>query len=345
MSTEGLTLGKIANMVKGTLKGEGNYVVMSISSPENSCPASISPLWEKKLADLASPDAVLLTKNGWIPENGQGIEVEDPRRALVTLLEYFDTEQKNNIPSIHETALISTNAVVGKNATIGSGCVISDYCRIGDGCTLVANVWLGKHVSVGDNTLIEPGVVIYEGTSLGKNCIIHANAVVGCDGFGYMPDPELGLLRIPQIGTAVIEDDVEIGVCSSIDRGTFGETRVSKGTKIDSHVKIGHNCMIGEYCIIVAQSGIAGSTTLGKGVTMAAQSGVANHARIGDGVIAAGRAGITGDIPTGLVVSGFPAIEHKKDLHQLVAIKQLPDLIKKIKNIEKKLDVLESKKR
>ena len=344
MSIEGLTLAKIAKMVKGTLKGEGNYVVISISPPEDPCPGSISPIWEKKLADLASPDAVLLTKNGWIPENGRGVEVEDPRRALVTLLEYFDSEKKNHIPSIHKTALISENAVVGKNVTIGYGCVISDYCSIGDGCTLIANVWLGKNVSIGDNTLIEPGVVIYERSSLGRNCIVHANAVVGCDGFGYMPDPELGLLRIPQIGTAVIEDDVEIGVCSSIDKGTFGETRVSKGTKIDSHVKIGHNCSIGEYCIIVAQSGIAGSTTLGKGVTMAAQSGVANHARIGDGVIAAGRAGITADIPPGLVVSGFPAIDHKKELRQLIAIKQLPDLIKKVKNIEKKLNELESEK-
>ena len=340
MNIEKLTLAKIADMVKGTLKGDGNYVVLSISSPETPCAGSISPLWEKKLSDLASPDAVLLTKNGWIPANGQGVEVEDPKRALVALLEYFDTEQKNFIPSIHETAQISLSAFVGENETIGPGCVISDYCRIGDGCTLIANVWVGKHVSIGDNTLIEPGVVIYDRSSIGENCIIHANAVVGSDGFGYMPDPELGLLRIPQIGTAVIEDDVEIGVCSSIDRGTFGETRISKGTKIDSHVKIGHNCTIGEYCIIVAQSGIAGSTTLGKGVTMAAQSGAANHSRIGDGVIAAGRAGITGDVPPGLVVSGFPAIEHKKDLHQLVAIKQLPDLIKKVKNIEKKLDEL-----
>ena len=345
MSIEELTLAKIADMVKGTLKGDGNYVVVSISSPETPCAGSISPLWEKKLSDLASPDAVLLTKDGWIPENGQGVEVEDPRRALVTLLEYFDTEQKNHIPSIHQTALISQNAVVGKNVTIGPGCVISDYCRVGDGCTLIANVWVGKHVLIDDNTLIEPGVVIYDRSSIGRNCIIHANAVVGSDGFGFMPDPEVGLLRIPQVGTAVIEDDVEIGVCSSIDRGTFGETRVSKGTKIDSHVKIGHNCTIGEYCIIVAQSGIAGSTTLGKGVTMAAQSGVANHARIGDGVIAAGRAGITGDLPPGLVVSGFPAIDHKKDLRQIVAVKQLPDLIKNIKNIEKRLNEMESEKK
>lgn len=344
MSIEALTLAKIANMVNGTLKGDGNYVVVSISSPDAPCPGSLSPLWEKKLVPFASPDAVLLTKNGWIPENGQGIEVEDPRRALVTLLEYFDTKQINQIPSVHETALISSDAVIGKNVTIGPGCVVSENSRIGDGCTLVANVWVGKHVSIGDNSLIEPGVVIYDRSYLGKKCIIHANAVVGCDGFGYMADPELGLLRIPQIGTVVIEDDVEVGVCSSIDRGTFGETRVSKGTKIDSHVKIAHNCMIGEYCIIVAQSGIAGSSTLGKGVTMAAQSGAANHSRIGDGVIAAGRAGITGDVPPGLVVSGFPAIDHKKDLRQLVALKQLPDLIKKVKNIEKKLDELELEK-
>ena len=342
MSIEGLTLANIANMVNGTLKGEGGYVVTSISSPETPCYGSISPLWEKKLVSLASNEAVLLTKYGWIPENGRGVEVEDPRRALVTLLEYFDTEKKNYYSSVHETAVISENAAIGKNVIIGPGCVVSDHCSIGDGCTLAGNVWVGKHVSIGDNTSIEPGVVIYDRSYLGRNCIVHANAVIGSDGFGFMPDPEKGLLRIPQIGIAVIEDDVEIGVCSSIDRATFGETRISRGTKIDSHVKIAHNCTVGEYCIIVAQAGIAGSSTLGNGVTMAAQSGVANHARVGDGVIAAGRAGITEDIPPGSVVSGFPAIDHKKDLRQIAAIRQLPDTIKNIKNIEKRLDGLES---
>lgn len=345
MSMEGLTLANIANMVNGTLKGEGSYVVTSISTPETPCQGSISPLWEKKLAPLASPEAVLLTKNGWIAENGQGVEVEDPRRALVILLEYFDTEKNNYFSSVHETAVISKNADIGKNVMIGPGCVVSDYCRIDDGCTLTGNVWLGKYVSIGDNALIEPGVVIYDRSYVGRNCIIHANAVIGCEGFGFMPDSEKMLIRIPQIGTVSIEDDVEIGVCSSIDRATFGETRISKGTKIDSHVKIAHNCTVGEYCIIVSQSGIAGSSTLGKGVTLAAQSGVANHARVGDGVIAAGRAGITEDTLPGSIVSGFPAIDHKKDLRQMAALRQLPDTIKKVRNIEKRLDELESEKK
>ncbi|MDD4159388.1 MAG: UDP-3-O-(3-hydroxymyristoyl)glucosamine N-acyltransferase [Synergistaceae bacterium] len=342
MSIKELTLAKIADMVKGTLKGEGSYIVTSISAPESPCPGSISPLWEKKLAVNMSCDAVLLTKNGWIPENGQGIEVEDPRRALVTILEYFDTGNKTHLPCIHETAVISESSVIGDNVTIGPGCVVSDQCIIGDDCILEGNVWIGKQVSIGNNSRLEPGGVIYDRSSIGSNCIIHANAVIGCDGFGFMPDSEKVLLRIPQIGTVTIGDDVEIGVCSSIDRATFGETKIGKGTKIDSHVKIAHNCTVGEYCIIVAQAGVAGSSTLGRGVTMAAQSGVANHACIGDGVIAAGRAGITEDILPGSVVSGFPAIDHKKDLRQLAALRQLPDLIKNVKSIEKRLDVLGS---
>lgn len=344
MGIEGLTLASIAEMVGGTIKGEGCRVVTSITSPEEPCPGSISPLWEKKLIPHVDPEAVLLTKKGWIPENGHGVEVEDPRRALVTLLEYFDTEKKNYYSSVHETAVISENAAIGKNVMIGPGCVVSDHCSIGDGCTLAGNVWVGKHVFIGNNTSIEPGVVIYDRSYLGRNCIVHANAVIGCEGFGFMPDSEKGLLRIPQIGTTVIEDDVEIGVCSSIDRATFGETRVSRGTKIDSHVKIAHNCTVGEYCIIVAQTGLAGSSTLGRGVTMAAQSGVSNHARVGDGVIAAGRAGITYDTPSGAVVSGFPAIEHKSDLRQIAAIRQLPDLIKTVKNIQKGLEKTQAEK-
>ncbi|HPX03750.1 MAG TPA: UDP-3-O-(3-hydroxymyristoyl)glucosamine N-acyltransferase [Synergistaceae bacterium] len=344
MNIKGLTLARISEMVGGTLKGDGERIITSITSPEAPCPGSISPLWEKKLVHDVDPEAVLLTKEGWIREGGEGVEVKDPRRALVTLLEYFDNERRAELPGTHETAVISKSAVIGRDVTIGPGCVVSDHCRIGDGCTLVGNVWLGKHVSIGDNTVIEPGVVIYDRSSLGRSCLVHANAVIGCEGFGFMPDAEKGLLRIPQIGTVVIEDGVEIGVCSSIDRGTFGETKISRGTKIDSHVKVAHNCEVGEYCIIVAQTGLAGSSTLGDRVTMAAQSGVGNHAKVGDGVVAAGRSGITNDIPSGMVVSGFPAIDHKEALRQMVALRQLPDLVKNVKRIEKMLDGLKPEK-
>ncbi len=165
---------------------------------------------------------MLLTNEDWINKNGQGVEVEDPRRALVKLLEYFDTDKNYSFTAVHQTAVVSESAVIGKNVTVGPGCVLSDQCRIGDGTSLAGNVWVEKHVSIGDNALIEPGVVIYDRSTLGRNCIVHANAVIGSDGFGFMPDSEKGLLRIPQIGIAVIEDDVEIGVCSSIDRATFG---------------------------------------------------------------------------------------------------------------------------
>jgi len=340
----GLKLEKIAEMLSGgKLKGDPDYIVTSIAAPDKNVYGSICPLWEKKLLPKAGKDAVLLTKPGWIPDGGNGIEVEDPRRALVTLLEYFAPSKRTSKPSIHESAVIAPNAVLGQNITVGPGCVVSSGASIGDNTILTGNIWIGEDVSVGDDCIIEPGAVFYHRVSIGRRCIIHSNAVIGCDGFGFMPDSRTGLLRIPQIGTVIIEDDVEIGVCVSIDRATFGETLVGKGTKIDSHVKIGHNCRIGEYCIIVAQSGIAGSSIIGNGVILAAQSGVSNHAHVGDGVTVAGRGGVASDIEAGQTVSGFPARDHKQELRQHAAERQLPQIIKNIKDIEHRIRNLEPK--
>ena len=341
MSDKGFTLAEIALMTGGNAIGDKNLRVTSIAPPDAPKPGAICPLWEKKAVKTADPNAVLLTKRGWIPENSSGIEADDPRRALVSLLDHFAPPVRPEYPAIHETALISENVSVGVDTDIGPYCVVSERSVIGKNCTLLGHVWIGKDVSIGDNSLIEPGAVIYDRITIGKNCIIHANAVIGCEGFGFITE-EKGLLRIPQIGTVTIGDDVEIGSCSSIDRGTFGATVISNGTKIDSHVKVAHNCTIGEHCIVVAQSGIAGSSKLGDWVTMAAQTGVANHAIVGDGVIAAGRAGITSDTPPGSIVSGFPAIDHKRELQQIAALRQLPELFKTVRELEKKLDRLKT---
>lgn len=339
----GLRLEKIAEMSGGDLKGDPNYIVTSIAPPEKSVYGSICPLWEKNLLPLAGKDAVLLTKRGWIKEGGSGVEVDDPRRALVILLEYFSPVRRDVQPSIHPSAVVSPKAVLGRDVSVGPGCVISPGASIGQNSVLSGNIWVGADVSIGEDCIIEPGAVFYDRVSIGGRCIIHANAVIGCDGFGFMPDNEAGLLRIPQIGTVVIEEDVEIGVCVSIDRATFGETFVGKGTKIDSHVKIGHNCRIGEHCIIVAQSGVAGSSIIGNGVILAAQSGVSNHAHVGDGVTVAGRGGVASDIEAGQIVSGFPARDHKQELRQHAAERQLPQLMKNIKEMENRIRKLESK--
>lgn len=345
MATE-LTIAQIAEMTQGTLRGDPEYKITGISSPEKGAENTISPLWEKKFLSTLAPAAVLLTKKDWIPDGFSGIEVDDPRAALTMLLTFFE----KNSASVkkgrfsHTSAVISDGAAIGKDVYIGAGCIVEDAV-IGDGTVLEANVFVGRGTSIGASCRLEPGVVVYQDVTIGNNCIIHANAVIGCDGFGFAPDREAGLIRIPQIGTVKIGDSVEIGVCSSIDRATFGETVIGRGTKIDSHVKVGHNCTIGEFCIIVSLSGVAGSSKMGSGVTLGAQTGVANHATIGDGVTVAGRGGVTTDIEAGKTVSGFPARDHKEELRERIALRRLPELSERLKELGRRISELEKKER
>ncbi len=335
-----LSLLEISEMTGGVLKGDPNKKVIRISDLSHNSVDTISPLWEKKFVSELKPDMTLLSKPGWIPEDCMGVEVDDPRLALVSLLDFFDNHIKET-PMIHVTAVISPSASIGENVHIGPNCVISDNVVIGANCVLVGNIWIGNGVTVGDATRIEPGAVLHESAVIGRNCIIHSNAVIGSDGFGFIPDKKVGLLRIPQIGKVIIQDSVEIGTCVCVDRATFGETLVSSGTKLDALVKVGHNCQIGKFCIVVSQSGIAGSSTIGDGVVLAAQSGVANHASVGNGVTVAARGGIVNSVPDGATVSGFPAQEHRKELKQMLAIKQLPELLSTIKELKHRVAELE----
>ncbi len=339
-----ITLNEMAALVGGNVVGDGNYKVSCIVRAQDFVSGAIVPLWEKKFVSQVKPETVLLTKNGWIPDGCSGIEVDDPRKALTLLLIYIEKMTKKTKQSgIHPTAFVDPDAKLGKNIYIGPNCVISAGAKIGDNCVLEGSDWIGTDVTVGDNCLLEPGVIFYDGIAVGNRCIFHANAIIGCDGFGFMPDPKVGILRIPQIGTVVIKDDAEIGCNTCIDKATFGETRIGRGTKIDALVKVGHNAVIGDFTIVVAQSGIAGSSTIGSGVTMAAQSGIANHATIGDGCTVAGRAGVAADIPAGSVVSGFPAREHRHDMRIQATVARLPEIAKEVRELSKAVRKLEEK--
>lgn len=329
-------------MTGGILRGDPELTIDAVTSIDKYLVESISPLWESKFLPFVTPGMVLLTKPGWIPEGVSGIEVEDPRRALIFLLEYFDSSLIKK-SFIAESASISENSTIGEEVYIGPNSVISEESVLGDGSVLLGNVWIGKHVIVGKNTTIEQGVVIHDFVTIGDNCIIHPNAVIGSDGFGFIPDSEKGLLRIPQIGRVVIENDVEIGACSCIDKATFGETLISKGTKIDSLVKVGHNCRIGASCILVSQSGIAGSTVLEEGVTLAAQAGIGNHATIGARTIIGAKAGVIKDVPKDKIYSGFPAQEHREELRQQAALRNLSKLTKEFKELKEKIERLVKK--
>ncbi len=339
-----ITLSEIAVLVGGNVIGNGEYRVSDIVRAQDFRDGTIVPLWEKKFASKIKEASVLLTKKGWIPVGCSGVEVEDPRRALTMLLIYIENmSKKAKQPGIHPTAFVDSNARLGKNVYIGPNCVVSSGAMIGDNCVLEGSDWIGENVTVGDNCLLEPGVIFYEGITVGNRCIFHANAIIGCDGFGFMPDSKGGIMRIPQCGTVVINDDVEIGCETCIDKATFGETIIGCGTKIDALVKVGHNAVIGDFTIVVAQSGIAGSSTIGSGVTMAAQSGIANHATIGDGCTVAGRAGVASDIPAGSVVSGFPARDHKLDMRIQATVARLPEFAKEVRSLSKAVKKLEEK--
>lgn len=337
-----ITLAQIAELTGGSVIGDPEIKISSISDPRRPKEGAISPLWEKKLEKFAVGCPVLFTKKGWVKEGQSGVELDEPRAGLIALLKFFD-EAPERERTVSERALVDKDATLGENVAVGAGSVIKAGASIGDGTVIMENVFIDCGVTIGKNCVIEPGAVVFHHSVLGDGCVLHANAVVGCDGFGFLPDAKAGMVKIPQIGIARLDDGVEIGAFSSVDRATFGETYIGKCTKIDSHVKIGHNCQIGAYTIIVAQSGIAGSSYIGNRVIMAAQSGTANHASVGDGCTVGGRGGVTADVPAGSIVSGFPAQDHRKELRLQAAVRQLPEMASSVKELGKRMAALEKR--
>lgn len=337
-----ITVKEIASLTGGQFKGDGDRIVLSVCDPSRYVKDGIAPLWEKKFTGLINSDMTVFTQTGWLPEGVTGVETAEPRTAIVPLLAFFD-DAPAVTPGISPKASVAPSAALGQNIYIGAGAVIKENVRIGDNTIVMENAVVDAEAVIGRDAVIEPGVVIYHHSQIGDKCVIHSNAVIGCDGFGFLPDPKGGMLKIPQTGIVRLDEGVEIGACSAVDRATFGETHIGAYTKIDSHVKIGHNCQIGAYTIVVAQSGVAGSSRIGSGVILAAQSGVSNHAVIGDGVTVGGRGGVASDIPSGVIVSGFPAQDHKKELKQQVYIRQLPDMARELRELKKKLEQLQKK--
>ena len=337
-----ITLAQIAELTGGSVVGDPEIKISSISDPRRPKDGAISPLWEKKLEKFAAGCPVLFTKKGWVKEGQSGVELDEPRAGLIALLNFFD-EAPERERTVSDRAIVDKDAALGANVAVGAGSVIKAGASVGDGTVIMENVFIDCGVTIGKNCVIEPGAVIFHHSVLGDGCVIHANAVIGCDGFGFLPDPKAGMVKIPQIGIARLDDGVEIGAFSSVDRATFGETYIGKCTKIDSHVKIGHNCQIGAYTIIVAQSGIAGSSHIGNRVIMAAQSGTANHASVGDGCTVGGRGGVTADVPAGSIVSGFPAQDHRKELRLQAAVRQLPEMASSVKELGRRMTALEKR--
>jgi UDP-3-O-[3-hydroxymyristoyl] glucosamine N-acyltransferase len=239
-------------------------------------------------------------------------------------------------PSIHPSAVIDPSVILGNEVYIGANAVIEKDVILGDRSCIMPNVVIYPEVKIGKNTLLHSNCTIHERSQIGNNCVIHSGAVIGAEGFGFVPTPQ-GWYKMEQSGYVILEDGVEIGCNSAVDRPSVGITRIGKNTKLDNLVHIAHSCQIGENCAMAAQVGIAGGVTVGNNVILAGQVGIANQAIIGDGAIASAKAGIHSNVASGEVVSGYPAVPHSIYLKASAVYKRLPEMYQSIKKLTKLL--------
>jgi UDP-3-O-[3-hydroxymyristoyl] glucosamine N-acyltransferase len=264
------------------------------------------------------------------------LRVKDPYLAYTRALRIFYPEPELE-PLIHPTAVIDPSAQIAERVAIGACAVIGRNVTIAEEVCIHPNVTVYDNVSIGKGSVIHSGVALRERTVIGERVIIHNNSVIGCDGFGYAKDEQKRWLKIPQAGRVVIEDDVEIGAATTIDRASVGESRIGRGSKLDNLVQIGHSCTVGEDSLLCAQVGLAGSSHIGSRVILAGQAGVAGHLTIGDDVVLTAKSATSHDIPAGKVISGIPAFDNKDWLRSTAAFRRLGEMQRTLRQVERKL--------
>jgi UDP-3-O-[3-hydroxymyristoyl] glucosamine N-acyltransferase len=331
-------LGELADIVGGKVEGDAEVEIDGVAGIREARAGQITFLANPKyevFLDTTRASAVIAPPD--LKVNKPLIRIDNPYFAYLKVLNLFAEQLTVKYPrEVHEQAVVDDTAILGNNVALGPFCQICAGVQIGDNTTILAGVFVGENVQIGADCLIYPSVTLREGCRLGDRVILQPGVVIGADGFGFAKDGQTHH-KVPQIGRVIIEDDVEIGANSTVDRATTGETRVKRGSKIDNLVQIAHNVVVGEDCIIAAQVGISGSAELGKNVVLGGQAGLAGHITVGDGAIAGGRAGVTKSVPPNTVVSGYPAREHKKARRLYVYTTKLPDLFDRVKELEKKL--------
>jgi len=321
-----------------------NVEIKGISSIQDAGPEDIcflsNPKYHKHL-ESTHACAVIVSKGTSVPESVIALEVDDPYFSFLKLLDVFSTRNLSDIASgIHPQAFIHPDAVLGSTVSIGPFAVIGSRVTIGDSTIIGPCTVIMAKSTIGSNCILYPNVTVMDECIIGNRVILHAGAVIGSDGFGFAPH-EGRLHKIPQIGKVIIADDVEIGACTCVDRAAFGKTIIEKGTKLDNLIQVGHNVRIGAYTVIAGQTGISGSTPVGSGVRIGGQVGIPGHLTVGDGASVGAQAGVTKDVPPHETVSGYPAKNHMKAMRLEAALRNLPELMKKVKNQEKRILELE----
>jgi UDP-3-O-[3-hydroxymyristoyl] glucosamine N-acyltransferase len=331
------TAAEIAKHLQGQVFGDDSLILNNFAPADRAQAGDLTFAENEEYFSKAEQSAAsaILVNGNFHSDTKVLIRVANPRVAFAKVLPLFFPE-RTFAPGIHPSAVVDKSAKVDPAAHIGPHCVIEANVQIGARTVLHSGIHVSENSKIGDDAKVFPNVTIYSATRIGNRVRIHSGSVIGSDGFGYVFD-EGSHRKVPQIGNVIIHDDVEIGANVTIDRGALGPTVIGKGTKIDNLVQIAHNVQIGENCIIVAQAGISGSTKLGNYVTVAGQAGLAGHIKIGDGAIIAGQSGVRKDVGPGEKLWGSPAWPDKEYKRQVIALARLPELLKRVSELEKKL--------
>lgn len=336
------TLKEISQAIgESEIIGDPNYKVSSPAPLKEAGAKQISFYANSKFKDFigsCQAGALLVDKNKAAEAAGfpgGKILAANVIWAWAKTLKLWENGAQSEFKGLNPKASIAPNAQLGKNVSVGAFAVIEDGARVGEETTIYPNCFIGKNVSVGSNAIIYPNVVIRENCAIGDRVIIHSGAVIGSDGYGFVTVNGKHE-KIPQIGNVVIENDVEVGANVTIDRATVGTTRIGEGTKIDNLVQIAHNVDVGKHCLLVAQSGIAGSSKLGNYVVLGGQSGVSDHVEIAEGTMVGGGAGVIGDVKTKEILWGMPARKYKEQMRLLALMNKLPEIYETVKSLTKK---------
>ncbi|MFK7807123.1 MAG: UDP-3-O-(3-hydroxymyristoyl)glucosamine N-acyltransferase [Saprospiraceae bacterium] len=340
------TAKEIALLVNGTVEGNGQVTISAPAKIEEAQAGNISFIANPKYESFATTTkaSVLLVGNDF--QSNQSIsatliKVENVYAALAVLLDHYQGQSKPK-PGIASSAFIHPSATTGAELSLGMFSIIEEGATIGDNCTIYPQVYIGKNVVVGNDAVLYPGVKIYHQCKIGDRCILHANAIIGSDGFGFTPTEDGSFEKIAQIGNVVLESDVEVGSNTVIDRGTMGSTIIRQGVKLDNLIQIAHNVEIGKNTVIAAQAGIAGSTQIGAHCQIGGQAGFVGHIKVADGAKVQAQSGVAAAIKKeNTAVYGSPAIGYGEYLRSYAGFKQLPDLMRKVRELEKRLGEME----
>jgi UDP-3-O-[3-hydroxymyristoyl] glucosamine N-acyltransferase len=340
------TVRDVAALVGGTAEGDLDAPIRDVKPLAEAGPGDVSFLANARYAaEFAATQATCVVVPRGLaapPPPGRSlIRHENPYLAFAKLIEAFRAPPPRPPAGIHHGASVSPDARVGKDVAIGFGAVVEAGAEIGDRAVVGPLSYVGPGATIGEETRLYPRVVVYHGVRVGRRCILHSGCVVGADGFGYATDAQGRHHKVPQVGTVIVEDDVEIGANATIDRAVLGATRIGRGTKIDNLVQVAHNVEVGPGSILVAQCGISGSTKLGHHVVVAAQAGIVGHIEIGDMAQVAAQAGVTKDVPAQSQVLGAPAVPARDGLRAYALIDRLPEYKKAIADHERRLERLE----